>query len=72
MEYKVLSERDGDAATALAHFSAAANDDPSYAEAHFDRGLMKQRLGRPDLAALSYRTAAALDPSKVEYLSCLG
>jgi tetratricopeptide (TPR) repeat protein len=55
-------------AAALAAFDEALARDPSYPEAHNNRGNALQRLGRHDEAIAAYRQALALRPGYAEAL----
>jgi tetratricopeptide (TPR) repeat protein len=48
---------------AMSHVEAALRDNPQYAEAHNNRGLALQILGRFDEAAVEHATALRLEPS---------
>ena len=48
---------------ALAHFSRAIEINPTFAKAHFERGLIYDALGMPERAQSSYGLAVKLDPA---------
>jgi tetratricopeptide (TPR) repeat protein len=64
---------------ALADFSALIDDDPNYAEYHFDRANLLHRMGDDEAALEGYARAMALTPpfpevhfNRAEALRCLG
>lgn len=62
----------GDYETALIRFSQAVEADPGHVEAHFKRGILLSRAGRPDGAMRSFETVLGLDPNHVKARYNLG
>jgi protein O-GlcNAc transferase len=55
----------GDAAAALVHFRRAVAVDDGYAPAHYQLGLVLQRLGRAEESRTAFARAQALNPALV-------
>ncbi len=62
----VIAGAEGDPARALVHFDRALALCPTYAEAHVNRGLALEILGRTEEALQAFTTACELTPDYVE------
>ena len=61
----IQKAQDGDLSAALAQFPRATQVFDEYAPAHYQRGLVLQRLGREDDARAAFGRAQQLNPSLV-------
>jgi tetratricopeptide (TPR) repeat protein len=68
----VLGDRVGYESMGLAEFEAAAAQNPFYAEAHFNIGIIRWKNGEVDAAVESFRKAASGQPDKPEFRFRLG
>ena len=68
----VLGDRVGSEHLGLAEFEAAVAQDLSYAEAHFNIGIIRWKANEVQLAERSFRRAVAASPESSEFHSRLG
>mgnify|MGYP000936769919 CR=1 FL=1 len=67
----IIQENQGDAAAALASYTAAVRSDPNMAQAHYRRGVALLRQKQLDAAAAALRTALRLQPNYLEAQAAL-